>query len=93
MEIIPFEKHNETPFFMFATAGLRVLAEKNNERIFDDDEFDEDVGLELDDDDFGEGVVANLLSAIRLALNESPFQFSDDHVRVSNYLNFQIINN
>jgi len=91
--MIPEEKHSETPFFMYATAGLRVLAENNQEKIFDDDEFDYDLVLEDDDEFFGVGVVAEILRAVRSSLKQSPFIFEDNHVRVSiinSIRNFQI---
>jgi golgi apyrase len=82
MSLIPEEEHANTPLFMYATAGLRMLADKNKERIFDDDDQDDNAILDHDDDDVKVGEVAATLKAIRSALKESPFYFRDDHVRI-----------
>lgn len=81
-QLVPQEQHSTTPFFIYATAGLRVIAEKNGERIFDDDDFDENHILDDDDEDFGVGVVAHTLDGVRRAIHASPFYFKDSHVRV-----------
>ena len=83
-ETIPEEYHEKTPIFMYATAGLRVLAEENSEKIYDDDDTDEYMILEEDDEDFNVGKVNKILNNLRnYVKNTSPFQLiSNDHVRV-----------
>jgi len=81
-DLIPPSQYAETPIFMFATAGLRALAEKQEERIFDDDDMDENAMLEQDDEDYARGDVSLTLNAIRERLHQSPFYFRDEHVRV-----------
>ena len=81
---IPTHKHQSTPIFMFATAGLRVVAERNNERIYDDDDSDGDVILDADDDDYRKGPVAQILLNLREHVRDhTPFTLlQPDHIRV-----------
>lgn len=52
---------SKIPLYAFATAGMRVLAEKNEENLIDDDEFDENDIIEEDDDDIHQSVPTLLL--------------------------------
>lgn len=83
-ENIPNEKHKQTPIFMFATAGLRVLGESVNEKIYDDDDIDDNVILEPDDDDFSKGPVAKIVNHLREYVDtKTSFQLiQNDHIRV-----------
>jgi len=81
---IPVEAHADTPVFMFATAGLRVVAEEAGERLYDDDEGDDNVILDEDDEDYQRGPVAQILIHLRKHVSEkTPFQLlRPDHIRV-----------
>ena len=81
---VPASVHADTPIFMFATAGLRVVAEEDNERLYDDDEFDDNIILDEDDDDFARGSVAQILLNLRnYVRTKTPFKLiRDDHIRV-----------
>ena len=81
-KLVPDEEHSNTPIFAFATAGLRSLAESQNERIFDDDDLDNDHMLDIDDDDFNKGKIAKTLSATRQLFHNSTFYFHDSNVKV-----------
>lgn len=81
---IPKTKQNDTPIFMFATAGLRVLGESVNEKIYDDDDTDDNVILEEDDDDYSKGPVSKILNNLRNYVQENTtFKLlQNDHIRV-----------
>ena len=81
-KLVPDEEHVFTPIFAFATAGLRSLAETQNERIFDDDDLDHDHMLDADDDDFNKGKIAKTLFAIRVLFHNSTFDFHDSNVKI-----------
>jgi Golgi nucleoside diphosphatase len=82
-DLIPEQKRSSAPIYFFATAGLRVLAEDIDERIFDDDDTDSDHMLEEDDDDFGVGRISNLLLEIYNYVRDNfPFIIYRDHVKV-----------
>lgn len=78
---VPEEERPNTPVYLFATAGLRVLAHAHGERIYDDDEGGI---LEEDDEDFGKGRVARILASIRKYVREeTPFTLErEDQARV-----------
>jgi len=81
--LIPEEQRKQTPIYFFATAGLRNLAQEIGERLFDDDEMDEDFMLDADDEDFGVGNVHGLISALRDYFREYPdYVFEDSHIKV-----------
>ena len=82
-QLVPDEEHYSTPIFAFATAGLRSLAQTQGERIFDDDDLDEDHMLEVDDDDFNKGKIARTLTAMREYFHATTFYFNDRNVKVS----------
>lgn len=78
---IPHSLHDQTPLFIQATAGLRLLAQKRNEDIFDDD--DEDVGSWMEEDDEDDrpskkSTVGVINKTREYFVAESPFVIFDD---------------
>eukprot|EP01095_Lingulamoeba_sp_RSL-Kostka_P004097 TRINITY_DN1518_c0_g1_i1.p1 TRINITY_DN1518_c0_g1~~TRINITY_DN1518_c0_g1_i1.p1 ORF type:complete len:560 (-),score=122.10 TRINITY_DN1518_c0_g1_i1:29-1708(-) len=84
---IPKSHHDRTIAFIYATAGLRVIAKDLNERIYDDDDFDNNFIFEQDDDGYLEyknTKVGKLLQTIKSHFQiNSPFKIlGDEYVRI-----------